>query len=321
LVAFRFDESKFRALSFTPSSNRVFHDGCVYSDSGRLCFSKPLDNVIRVTESPAGGRLPQELSLGDYRVSLYPRVTVRKVNRVVFEEWDPSGPETSWGANRPFVDPLFIGPPRTEPWTNYRTIVTGKLTCSDGRLCSSFAVSLGPGEPIYGLGEHFGHVNKRGQEFITWAADVPSTPSYATYVPVPFIWSPRGWGILVNTYSPVYFDLGKASYDRLLIVTREPLDLYIILGTPKEILKALYQLTGAPKAPPPKWSFGFWQSKCAYNTQDEVLSVARELRARGYPADVIHIDPPWEGNWRKYRCDTVDFEWDTSAFPDPYRSG
>ena len=317
MVTSRFDESKFRAVSFLPSAHRAFRDGCLYSDSGRLCFYQVSPTVIRVREEPLPNSEPvgsSELSAAGYSVSLYPRLVVRRGEDVVFEEWNPDS-DLDRGASRTWVDPLFLRV--GYDWTKYRTIVTGKVTCADSEVCSSFAFSIRPGEPIYGLGEHFGHINKRGQEFITWAGDFPSTPSYGTYVPVPFIWSPRGWGLLVNTYSPVYFDLGKASYDRGLIISRRPLDVYIMLGSPKDILRSLYQLTGLPAAPPPKWSFGFWQSKCAYYSQDEVLSVARELRRRGYPADVIHIDPPWEGNWKKYRCDTVDFEWDTSAFPDP----
>ncbi|MFP3231124.1 MAG: glycoside hydrolase family 31 protein [Acidilobus sp.] len=321
MPTFKFDESMFRAVSFLPSSNRAFVDGCTTSDAGRMCLSQVSERAIRVAEPGARDFKAQqlkspELAIGEYRLQLLPHIKVTHGSVTVFEEWEPDD-RLVRGANRTWVDPLFADVRPAESWLNYRTIVTGKVTCSDGRVCSSFAISLRPGEPIYGLGEHFGHINKRGGEFITWAADAPSTPSYATYVPVPFVWSPRGWGLLVNTYSPVYFDLGKSSYDRLLIVTRGPLDVYLMFGTPKEILGTLYDLTGLPRAPPPKWSFGYWQSKCAYNSQDEVLGVARELRARGYPADVIHVDPPWEGNWRKYRCDTVDFEWDTSAFPDP----
>ncbi len=310
MATFKFDESRFRPISFTPATSRKFIDGCVYSDAGRICFQLISDGVIRITASGQGKVPGESFVTKGFQVSLMPKLAIRSGSRTVLEEWHVGD---EWGA-RPWFDPLFEP---SRDWVPRRTIVTGTLTCSDGRVCHSLALVLGAGEPIFGLGEHFGHVNKRGQTFITWSADMPSTPNYATYVPVPFIWSPRGWGLLINTYSPVYFDLGAASYDRLLIITREPLDAYLIMGSPKEILAKLYDLTGLPAEPPPKWSFGFWQSKCAYKTQDEVLSVARELRARGYPADVIHIDPPWEGNWDKYHCDTIDLEWDVKAFPRP----
>mgnify|MGYP001772532504 CR=1 FL=1 len=311
MATFKFDERKFRPVSFTPATHRRFADGCVYSDAGRTCFQLVSPGVVRITTKDDGKVPGERFETDGFEVSLYPLLEVRRQGRLVLREW-PAGEE--W-QDRPWFDPLFEP---SRDWVPRRTIVTGALTCSDGKACRSLALSLGAGEPLFGLGEHFGHVNKRGYDFVTWAADMPSTPNFATYVPVPFVWSPRGWGLLVNTYSPVYFDLGKASYDRLLVITRGDLDAYLILGaTPKDILRKLYDLTGAPREPPPKWSFGYWQSKCAYYSQDEVLSVARELRQRGYPADVIHIDPPWEGNWKKYRCDVIDLEWDTEAFPRP----
>ncbi len=310
LATFKFDERKFRPVSFTPSTDRLLDSGCLRSDAGPLCFSLESEGVIRVTGSRPRRPAPPSFETAGFSVSIYPKLRVERDGRRVLEEWEPS---SDW-TYRPWFDPLFAP---SEDWVPRRTLITGRATCEDGTVCTTLALSLSPGEPVYGLGEHFGHLNKRGQDFITWASDMPSTPSYATYVPVPFIWSPRGWGLLVNTYGPVYLDIGKASYDRLLIMTRGPLDVYVMLGAPKDILRRLYDLTGRPRTTPPKWSFGFWQSKCAYRSQEEVLSVARELRQRGYPADVIHVDPPWMGNWRKYGCDTVDFQWDVSAFPDP----
>ncbi|MGC8621837.1 MAG: glycoside hydrolase family 31 protein [Caldisphaera sp.] len=308
MATLKFDESKFKTLSFHPYKRRFFKDGCIYSDYGKLCYSLVDDGILRIGNR-INGNVNSSFTTNSYRVHLLPKLLIFN-NDKVLEEWGTGENE----GERSWFDPLFD--PSLE-WYDKTTITTGVLTCKDGKTCFSFSVSLSGDEPIYGLGEHFGHINKRGYDFITWASDMPSTPNYATYIPIPFIWSVKGWGLLINSSSPVYFDIGKTSYDRLLIITRDYFDSYLFLGNVKEIFKKLYSITGKPKNELPKWSFGFWQSKCAYRNQEEVLSVAEELRKREFPSDVIHIDPPWMGNWDKFNCDTVDLEWDKKAFPNP----
>jgi alpha-D-xyloside xylohydrolase len=40
----------------------------------------------------------------------------------------------------------------------------------------------------------------------------------------------------------------------------------------------------------PEYGLGLWQSKLRYQTQDELLTVAREYKRRGVPLDVIVVD-------------------------------
>jgi len=173
-------------------------------------------------------------------------------------------------------------------------------------------------EALYGLGENFGPLNKRGTEFFCYATDSPATPNISTYIPIPFLWSTRGYGILLDTPAPSYFDIGYFHYGIMNIIIRDDeLSYYILLDSnPKGILRKYYEITGWPSLPP-EWSFGFWISRCAYRTQDEVLNIAREFRRRGIPCDVIHIDPPWMGHWKRWKTDVTCLEWDKEAFPDP----
>jgi alpha-D-xyloside xylohydrolase len=39
-----------------------------------------------------------------------------------------------------------------------------------------------------------------------------------------------------------------------------------------------------------EYGLGFWQCKLRYQTQDELLSIAREHKKRGLPMDVIVVD-------------------------------
>lgn len=69
--------------------------------------------------------------------------------------------------------------------------------------------------------------------------------------------------------------------------------------TPKEVLGIYADLTGhAPKFP--HWAAGFWQSRMRYETQDELMDVAREYKKRGLPLAAIVIDFfhwPEQGEW------------------------
>ena len=51
----------------------------------------------------------------------------------------------------------------------------------------------------------------------------------------------------------------------------------------------------------PEYGMGFWQCKLRYQTQDELLKVAREYKRRGLPIDVIVVDFfhwPLQGDWK-----------------------
>jgi alpha-D-xyloside xylohydrolase len=88
-------------------------------------------------------------------------------------------------------------------------------------------------------------------------------------------------------------------------------DLFVFLGSPKEILDEYTKLTG--KSPmPPLWSFGLWMSRCTYNAEKQVRDVASRLRENRIPCDVIHLDTGWfETDWR------CNYEFSTSRFQDP----
>lgn len=62
----------------------------------------------------------------------------------------------------------------------------------------------------------------------------------------------------------------------------------------------------------PRWAFGYWQSKERYETQDQLMSVAREYRARRLPIDNIVLD--WQ-YWGSLGWNAMDF--DRAPFPDP----
>ena len=174
--------------------------------------------------------------------------------------------------------------------------------------------SLSPGEKIFGCGESFTRLDKRGQKVVLWTTDARSAETEKMYKPIPFFMSSRGYGIFMHTSTPITCDFGKNfSGIYSLMIGDDELDLFVFLGSPKEILNEYTNLTGK-SAMPPLSSFGLWMSRITYTSEEQVRSVAKKLRDNRIPCDVIHIDTGWfETDWR------CDYEFSKSRFKDPKR--
>jgi alpha-D-xyloside xylohydrolase len=165
---------------------------------------------------------------------------------------------------------------------------------------------------LFGCGESFTRLDKRGQKVVLWSNDANGVESGRMYKPVPFFMSSRGYGMFVHTSAPATFDFGASySFSNALLLGDDELDLFVFLGEPKDILNEYTNLTGKA-AMPPLWSFGLWMSRITYFSEDEVRSVAAKLRQNRIPADVIHLDTGWfEHDWR------CDYKFSTTRFKDP----
>jgi alpha-D-xyloside xylohydrolase len=174
------------------------------------------------------------------------------------------------------------------------------------------AFTLAPGEKIFGCGESFTSLDKRGQKVVLWTDDANGIENQGLYKPIPFFMSSRGYGMFMHTTTPITCDFGNsfAGVNSLMIGDDE-LDLFVFLGSPKTILDEYTKLTG--KSPmPPLWSFGLWMSRCTYNAEKQVRDIAAQLRANKIPCDVLHLDTGWfETDWQ------CDYEFSTTRFTDP----
>lgn len=178
-------------------------------------------------------------------------------------------------------------------------------------VCSS---RLEHDESFYGFGEQYSPVDKKMQEVDVFITDPLSVGSARTYVSLPFYFSSKGYGMYVNTHYRSKFFMGNRSNRSTSchIDGEKLIDIFYIFGEePRTILKRYTDITG--KSPMvPKWSFGLWMSRCSYKTQEEVLSIAKELRKRDIPCDVINIDTDWfETAW------ACDWKFGKHNFPNP----
>lgn len=176
------------------------------------------------------------------------------------------------------------------------------------------AFTLSPDEKIFGCGESFTGLDKRGQKVVLWTDDANGVQNPGMYKPVPFFMSSRGYGMFIHTSTPITCDFGNSfSGVNALMVGDDELDLFVFLGSPKEILGEYTQLTGRSPMPP-LWSFGLWMSRCTYNNEKQVREIAGKLREDNIPCDVLHLDTGWfETDWR------CDYKFSTSRFTDPQK--
>lgn len=190
---------------------------------------------------------------------------------------------------------------------------TGFEVSESGDYFVRQSVSIQPGESFYGLGEKFTSLDKWKHEIPLWAVDSGNVSTLRSYKNVPLLLSSSGYAVFIHSSFPMLFRLGSESSVSYSIHLRDSqLDMFLIYGPSyKHILKRYSELTGFAPVPP-KWSFGFWISRAGYRSRPEVEEVVTEMRRRGFPCDVLSLDPWWmgEGPWCHY-------EWDEKQFPQP----
>jgi alpha-D-xyloside xylohydrolase len=179
-----------------------------------------------------------------------------------------------------------------------------------------FSLDLAPGETVYGLGEKWGKLDKRGQLLRSYNHDALGVNAELSYKNTPFVWSQKGWGAFVHTPAPVTHAVGFAPWSNRaysILSEDDELDLFILKGKDGAALLEHYtQLTG--KAPvPPLWSLGVILSKAYYRDVPELLATAKAVRDNNMPCDVITLDGrAWQDTDTRFA-----FEWDTTRFDDP----
>ena len=161
-------------------------------------------------------------------------------------------------------------------------------------------------EAIYGLGQHQqGRMNQRNQTIFLQQAN--------TEICIPLVHSIKGYALYWDNYSPTTFtdNAQGMTFDSAV---GDLCDYYFVYGGGADgVVAQLRQLTG--KAPMfPLWTFGFWQSRERYVSQDELVSMVQKYRDLKVPLDGIIQD------WRYWGEDHKDWnavEFRNPQFPNP----
>jgi len=169
------------------------------------------------------------------------------------------------------------------------------------------AYALDKDEAIYGLGQQ--QRGKMVQRNLTLNMVQGNTDDY-----IPFFLSAKGYGLFWDNYSPTIFT-DNAESTSFKSEVGDCIDYYFMYGNNADgVIGCMRNLTGqAPMFP--LWTYGFFQSKERYKSQDELVDVVKKYRALNIPLDGIIQD--WQYWGSNYLWNAMDFLND--EFPRPQK--
>jgi alpha-D-xyloside xylohydrolase len=168
-----------------------------------------------------------------------------------------------------------------------------------GQWLAAFA--LASGEPVFGLGEQCGPLDRHGQ-LVHSRAGTAGAHGGGAHANTPFAWSaairpagapPAAWGLFVHSPGLVAHSVGHEDWSHrayAIAVDDDSLDLFLFsAGTPAGILARYTELTGRTPSIP-AWSLGLWIAPPADASPETALAAATALRRRGIPFDVVALE-------------------------------
>lgn len=192
-------------------------------------------------------------------------------------------------------------------------------------------------EQIFGFGLNFKNVHQRGKILELHVDHYGGKDNGRTHAPVPFYVSDKGYGVFINSARYIKVWAGTAvrkdspnaptPRDRNtdkewtsrpysdaveMLVPAKGVEVYVFGGpTPLDAVRR-YNLYNGGGILPPRWGLGFSHRVPRLFDASEVIAEAKEFTERGFPLDVIGLEPGWQS--KSYPC---TFSWAKDRFPHP----
>ncbi len=179
---------------------------------------------------------------------------------------------------------------------------------SPAKISSVLEVTLTEDERFYGGGNiSRTNIQHRGSALKMWAT------YQKTEIPVPFLMSSNGWGVLNNTTSLNYFDIGRFQKDKMFVSnTAGDMDFYLMLGNSMgDVIAEYVTITGKPYLLP-KWAYGLAFGGNTMEDQFDIMNNAVRFREEKIPCDIFWLEPQWMS--KKYDYTTSKY-WNLDKFP------
>ena len=167
----------------------------------------------------------------------------------------------------------------------------GPVSAKFSHKGKGFEVSfpLAQGEKVYGLGDvSRDNVQRRPGIYQIYVQNI------TTYIPIPMVWTTRGWGVFMNTTWRHVFDVGKSDPNALTISANEgEIDFYVFTAPDaRGLIGAYTKITGKPSLLP-IWGYGFTFVANQWIDQFSLLDEVVDFRAHKIPCDVMGLEPGW----------------------------
>ena len=223
----------------------------------------------------------------------------------------------------PFDTGAFVAPSQEWDWRNG---IAPKWCTIEEQQGAGFTVTIPllQSDALVGLGQHMGPVGLRGQQFRLFAADVPvHTPAqrgmYGSH-PFMIVLRDEPFGLFFDSPGPITIDAGVDDRESLVVRIEGP-GFYLARidgSSPASVVRSYLQLVGQPYVPP-RWAFGFHQSRWSYADEAEVREIAAKMEQHNIPCDVIHLDIHYMKDYKVFTVDPQRFP-DLSRLSDDLRA-
>ena len=187
----------------------------------------------------------------------------------------------------------------------------GEICAEDG---FSFTYIMDEEDIVYGLGESNRGINKRGFIYTSNCTDDPEHTEdkhslYGAHNLI-IVSGKETFGMFFDYPAAITFDIGYTRMDTMKVTCENAdLKLYVIEGeSPYDIVKQFRHVIGRSYIPP-KFAFGFGQSRWGYTTADDFRKAADGYRENNIPIDMVYMDID-------YMEDYKDFTVNQENFPD-----
>lgn len=187
-----------------------------------------------------------------------------------------------------------------------------KEPAADSGLC--WEIPLKPDDFLFGLGQNLGGINKRGRRYVSYCTDDPhhTEDKEALYAAHNVLFIVRRQGevttLFWDTPGRIIFDCGF-THDDTLAVTAESghLDFYVSHAQGlTEAISEFRRLIGKPYMPP-KWAFGYFQSRWGYASEDDLLEVKACFDQHHIPLEGIYVDIDYMERFKDFTIDKVRY--------------
>lgn len=199
-------------------------------------------------------------------------------------------------------------------------IIDRQIFCEDNNNFEHFqifdddiVINLNETDIVYGLGQSTRGINKRGFIYKSFCVDDDmhtenKSSLYGSHNILIIKNKAKIFAIYTDYPGEITYDIGYTD-SNILKMSPKSLDinLYIITSDSlKQIIKEFRSLIG-PSYVPPKWAFGYQQSRWGYETESDIKNVVENFKKNNLPIDSIYLDIDYMQQYKNFTVDQKSF--------------
>ena len=165
---------------------------------------------------------------------------------------------------------------------------------------------------VYGLGENVRGMNKRGWTYTSFCSDEyshsPDKKSLYGAHNFIIIYGKRTFALFIDSPSKVTFDIGYTKHNEIKIINENKnFKLYIIDGNSLNDIVANFRKLIGKSYIPPRWAFGYGQSKWGYGSEKEVRDIVKKFQDKDIPLEMLYLDIDYMKDFKDFTIDEDNF--------------